>query len=119
MSNILSYSERNACKCLYILKFRILFSEHYPIFIYLFIYLFICLLESTEIRGLQWRSKDNSQRVLSEQNHKSLISVSLVLNNFKIDQVYSISYPGQICSIKLKKLKLRGLWSFDSFYNLS
>ena len=63
--------------------------------------------------------KKNSQRLSSEQNHKSLISVSLLLNKFKIDQVYSISYPGQICSIELKKLKLRGLWSINPFYNLS
>ena len=65
--------------------------------------------------------KKNSQRLSSQQNHKSLISVSLLLNNFKIDQIilYSISYPGQICSIELKKLKLRGFWSFNPFYNLS
>ena len=55
----------------------------------------------------------------SEQNHKSLISVSLLLNTFKVDQVYSISYPGQICSIELKKLKLRSLWSINPFNNLS
>ena len=45
----------------------------------------------------------NSQQLSSEQNHKSLISVSLLLNKFKIDQVYSISYPGQICSIELNR----------------
>ena len=63
--------------------------------------------------------KKNSQRLSSEQNHKSFISVSLLLNKFKIDQVYSISYPGQICAVELKKLKLRGLWSFNPFYNMS
>ena len=63
--------------------------------------------------------KKKSQRLSSEQNRKSLISVSLLLNKFKIDQVYSISYSGLICSIELKKLKLRGLWSFNPFHNLS
>ena len=72
-----------------------------------------------EVKKKTKNKKKNSQRLPSEQNHKSLISVSLLLNKFKIDQVFSISYPGQICSIEFKKLKLRGLWSFNPFYNLS
>ena len=70
--------------CLYILKFRILFSEHKLIFIYSFIYLFIYLnrLKSEDCNGSKKKNKKkkNSQRLSSEQNHKSLISVGLLLN---------------------------------------
>ena len=57
-----------------------------------------------------------------ERDDLFLISVSLLLNKFKIDQESSIFYPGQICSfcsIELKKLKLHGIWSFNPLYNLS
>ena len=93
-------------------------------------YLFIYLFDSIEIRALHLRSKDNSQRFSSEQNHESLISDSLLLNKLKIDQVSSIFYPEQICEnklkrlklqglLKLKRLKLQGLLSFNQFYHLS
>ena len=52
---------------------------------------------------MEVKQKTNSQRWSSEQNHKSLISVNLLLNKFKIDQVCSISYPGKNCSIELKR----------------
>ena len=60
-----------------------------------------------------------------KERERSLISVSLLLNKFKIDQESLILNSGQICSfcsIELKKLKLHGLWSFFFFnplYNLS
>ena len=41
---------------------------------------------------MEVKKRQNSQRLSSEQNHKSLISVSLLLNKFKIDQVYSIPF---------------------------
>ena len=63
-------------------------------------------------------------REREREREREMISliVSLLLNKFKIDQESSIFYPGQIysfCSIELKKLKLHGIWSFNSPYNLS
>ena len=50
--------------CLYILKFRILFSEHKFIFIYSFIYLFIYLnrLKSEDCNGSKKKKKKKKKK---------------------------------------------------------
>ena len=54
------------------------------------------------------RDRERERERERENEMTSLISVSLLLNKFKVDQEPSIFYPGQIssfCSIKSKKLK--------------
>ena len=70
----------------------------------MFICLFIYLFDSIEIRALHLRSKDNSHRFSSEQNHESLISDSLLLNKFKIN-LRSIKYPQYFIQSKFVEKK--------------
>ena len=94
-------------------------SKNSSIIIFLWTHIY-CKIQIQELVFLPGTGSVNIRMVLGERERDkiSLISVSLLLNKFKIDQESSIFYLGQICSlcsIKLKKLKLQGLLSFNSF----